>query len=316
MSKILNIISQIISLAKGAKKQVLNGNYASTKRILRIIASLEESELKYIKDESGSDEFYRECLSIYKETSDALHNLEQGNNNDAIKILDRIILLEKMQIRTIAAAKKGLDQFIIETVDPYIRELIVEINKLSFVKGTLFSCSGHFSDENHQKPYITLEYDWESRTKHNITLFHRKLLSIVQKSGIVKPIAGGKRNEGRLIRLYHSLLGIRKVNYYLGFSVIVPYKRSQEEYKEQFIKQWNQIFRIVKEFQDNDSLEYKKERKYIKENPDVLGEPEKAVVRGIFVRCPQCQSYMITHEMVPTCKTCKYRIGEIINPNR
>ncbi len=304
MARILNIISQLIYLSKKAKKQVERGKYSSAKRIIKIILNIEQKELKFIKEEPGSDEFYKECLSIFQNTKEAFQDLSEFQAQEAIQLLDRIIALENYELKNIIKAKKGLEEDILKTVDPYIRELVNEINKLSFVKQTHFSCSGHFPND-FDCPYIIIEYDWESQTQHNIKSFHSQMVNIVNKSGLVKP-------TGLLERIYHNLMGLRKVNYYLGFPIETPHERSQEEYRTQFIKQWNLIFKLVKKYQDNDSLEYKKQRRLIKENPELLGTPEKLIQQGIIVRCLKCRSYMITMEPKPICKKCGYKIGNII----
>ena len=60
MARILNIISQIIQLSKEAKEQVEGGKYSSARRLFKTILEIEEGELRHIKDESGSDDFYKE----------------------------------------------------------------------------------------------------------------------------------------------------------------------------------------------------------------------------------------------------------------
>ncbi|MEK6968793.1 MAG: hypothetical protein AABW48_00010 [Nanoarchaeota archaeon] len=306
MARILNIISQIIHLSKKAKKQVEKGKYSSAKRIFKIILNIEEKELIFIKEESGSEDFYKECLSIVQSTKEAFQDLSKFQVRETVRLLDKIIALENYELKNIIKAKKGLEEDILNTVDPYIQELVNEINKLSFVKTTHFSCSGHFPND-FTGPYLVIEYDWESKTQHNIKAFHSEMINIVDKSGIVNP-------TGILIRLYHNLMGLRKVNYYLGFPVELPTKRSQKEFKHQIVKQWNLISNLVKKYQDNDSLEYKKQRRRIKKNHELLGTPEnkKLISQGIIVKCLKCNSFMITMEPKPICKKCGYKIGDII----
>jgi hypothetical protein len=312
MARILNLISQLIYLSKNAKKQVEDGKYSSAKRIFKTIKSIEEQELVLIKEESDSEDFYQECLSIYEYTKKAFEVLSNFKVREAIGILDRIIALENHQLGELTNSGEGLQKEILDTIDPYIRELINEINRLSFVKQTHYSCSGHFPSR-FEKGYLTIVYDWESKTKHNIQLFHNAMLKIVMEAGIIQTVLVGGKYRGKLLRFYHDLFGIRIINYYLGFSVELLTERSQESVKEEFIKQWNLILRLVKKYQDNDSLEYKKQETFIKENPDLLGEPEKLFQQGIIVRCPRCEVYMITSESKPTCNNCGYEIGNIIS---
>ncbi len=309
----MNIISQIIYLAKIARKHVEREKYGTTKRLFRRIINLEKEELALIKEESGSDDFYRECLSIQKQTIDAFKDTTEFKIKEAIKLLDRIISLGQYQLEDITKRKKGLDEEILETIDPYIRELVAEINKLSFVRRTHFSCSGHFPGATRHKAYIMIEYDWESRTKENIKSFHNGMIDIVAEAGINRPKPGGIRYEGYLERVYHQLIGIKKITYYLGFAVEIPTKQNEDDLKAQFLKQWKQISKLVAEYKDQDSLEYKKQRKYITENKDLLGQPEKLVQEGIIVQCPRCGSSTVTRELQPKCKKCGFIIGTMIS---
>jgi len=309
MSRIINIISQIIYLSKKAKKQVEKGKYSSAKRLFKVILNIEEKEFRYIKHESGSEEFYRECLLVYKDTKTAFYDMSKWNKDEALRMLDRIIQLEKYQLHNIVKAKKGLAKEILTTIDPYIRELMNEINKLSFVAKTSYSCSGHFPFHDnlsndwrsephihHSVPYIEIEYDWQSKTRHNIKSFHHALVNIVAKT-----------------RPSNRPFGIKKVTYRLGFTIQLQYPKSEEEFKQQFIKQWNLISRLIKKYQDNDSLIYRKQRKYLKEHPKLLGQPDKLIKQGmLIIRCPQCGCYMLTKERTPKCKVCTYKFGDII----
>ena len=310
MARLLNIIGQIIHLSKIAKRQVKKGKYSSVKRIFEIMLKIEKKELKFFRDELGSEEFYEECVSIYEETKKDFKGLSRFNPDKVLKLLDRIIFLETYEFKNIVKAKLGIQKNILSTVDPYIRELVNEINKLSFVKKTHFSCSGHFPYPS--QPYIEIEYDWESRTKHNIKYFHNQMIGIVSEAVFRKPISG-KKGINFFERVYRDIIGIRRIIYYLGFHIEIPTKRAEEEYKNQFRKQWNQIFRLVKKFQDNDTLEYKNQRTYIKKNPSVLGKPKELIQRGIIVQCPKCRSYMITKNAKPICERCGYIIGNIIS---
>ena len=66
---------------------------------------------------------------------------------------------------------------ILDTIDKNIRSLIVEINKLPFVKRTWFSCGGHPEDKANS-PYIDLEYEFKPKYINLIQKFHKKILKI------------------------------------------------------------------------------------------------------------------------------------------
>ena len=66
---------------------------------------------------------------------------------------------------------------ILDTIDKNIRSLIVEINKLLFVKRTWFSCGGH-PEEGASSPYIDIEYEFKPKYINLIQKFHKKILKI------------------------------------------------------------------------------------------------------------------------------------------
>jgi hypothetical protein len=263
MTRALNIISQIIYLAKKAKKQLEIGKISSTKRLFKKIIKLEKKELIAIKKESGSQELFLKCQIIYQETKKAFNDFKNLNIKDASKILDKIIALTKIEFSTIKN-QQNLSKEILNTVDPYIRDLISEINKLSFIKQTKFSCSGHFP--GFSCPYLVIEYNWESKTKDNIELFHQEMIKIVETSGIIQ-----KHLNGGYLKKIYRLKGISKINYYLGETGLNSFF-DEETIRKKLIKQWNLISRLVKKFQDNDSLIYQKQKTYINKDPILLGK--------------------------------------------
>ena len=66
---------------------------------------------------------------------------------------------------------------ILDTIDKNISSLIVEINKLLFVKRTWFSCGGH-PEEGASSPYIDIEYEFKPKYINLIQKFHKKILKI------------------------------------------------------------------------------------------------------------------------------------------
>lgn len=308
MARVLNIIAQIVHLAKKAKNHLVKGRISSARKLFEIILALEEQELHLIEKESGSQDLMQQCISIYQDTRHAFKEALQFDINNATLLLERIIALEKIQLTDLPKPKKGLTQRVLREIDPYIRELINEINRLSFVKKTDYSCSGHFPYID-GIPYFVIEYDWQTNTGHNAYSFHNSLLKIVAKAGILKPNpANGKVAN---ISTEYNLSECDKIYYYLGFPVSVPWENSPGTLKKQIIKQWNQISILVNRYRDNDSLEYQKQKVLLK-NPRLLGSP--LFTHQIMVRCPRCGTYMITTDKKPKCRNCHHIIGKIITP--
>lgn len=305
MSRVINIIAQIIHLAKKAKKLLEKGKDASAKRLIKKIINLNEDELKFIKNESlsvdltlgdkyldlkkSAEDFYRECFQIYSDAKQSFKDIDDLSSwkpKEAIKLLERIIALERHQLSTIQKPNQGLSEDILKELDPYIKELVNNINKLSFVYWTLFSCSGHnTNDSSLDKAYIVIEYNMMADTRHNITPFHREMQKICTICGIPKYIGTEEGvsvvpiSQLKLLPFPESMYqdGIdyrNRVVYYLFensmWERIKRFFRPKKWLKEEVIKKWNLMYRLVKKYQDNDSLQYKKERMFIKEDPKLL----------------------------------------------
>jgi len=311
MARILNIVAQIIYLAKKSRNQLEKGRTDSVIRLFRVILALEEKQLSLIKKESGSQELEKQCLSIYQDTKLAFKESTQPDIKNVRPLLDRIIALEEIQLTNLPKSKKGLTKLVLQDIDPYIRELVTQINKLSFVSRTYFSCSGHFplTRETNLFPYLVIEYDWGSRTEHNIESFHKSLTKIVAEAGILKPHP--TKENSAILSSEYDLHEKHRMSYYLGFPIFWNYSASN--LKKQIIKQWNQISILVRKYQDNDSLEYQKQNALLR-NPRLLGNP--LIIHQIMVKCPRCGTYMMTKDKRPKCRGCQHRFGNVIIPFR
>ena len=305
MSRAINIISQIIHLSKKAKILLKHNKPNSAIRILKTISRIEHAELKNILRESNSKEFYEECKDIFEDIRNIDHNINILSKQQIMKLLDRIIQMERHQLKNIVEPSPGLSKAIIDKIDPYIRELVLEINRLSFVKKTTASCSGHFPFEWNMsnlwnskpsrfgpKPYFVVEYDYNSKTEHNIKHFHNAMKDICSEVTA------------------DNALAPKEVVYRLGFRIKSPHMRTEEDLRRQFAKQINLIFRLVKKFRDNDSLMYAKEKMYIKKHPEILGKPDSLIGLGIIVKCPECHCYMLAKKP-RKCNFCKYKFGSL-----
>jgi len=71
---------------------------------------------------------------------------------------------------------------ILDTIDKNIRSLIVEINKLPFVKRTWFSCGGN-PEERASSPYIDIEYNMKPEYFNIIQKFNKKILNMHESVG-------------------------------------------------------------------------------------------------------------------------------------
>lgn len=307
MSRAINNISHLIHLSKRAKILLKHNKPNSAIRILKIISKIEHREIRNVLKESNSKEFYEECKEIFEEINSLNKNINKLSKAQIMKLLDRIILLERHQLNDAIKPNSHLSKKILDTIDPYIRELVSGMNRLSFVKRTTASCSGHFPFEWNMsnlwnsspsrfglKPYFVIEYDYNSKTEQNIKYFHNAMNNICSET------------------IADNALAPREVTYRLGFKINSPYMKTQEDLKKQFVKQLNLIFRLVKKFEDNDSLTYSKERMYIKEHPDLLGKPDKFVGFGIIVRCPKCHCYMLANKS-RKCNFCNYKFRNDFN---
>lgn len=193
MSRALNIISQVIHLAKKAKSQIERGKYSSVRRLFKIMLNLEEEELIFIRHESESDELYKTCVAIVRDTRKAYHNVADPSSLDVNKvegILDRIIELENIELKNIVKPNPNLRQKVIDQIDPYIQDLMNEMSKLSFVVSTLWSCSGHERNRfvgTHSTvgAYFVIRYrprlQRNMHLMHLIQAFHRDMCKNVSK---------------------------------------------------------------------------------------------------------------------------------------
>ena len=278
MSRAINIISQIIFLAKKAKKQIKKRKYSSAKRLIRIILKFEKRELAYVRKESGSDKLYEGCLSILSDTEEAFEDLERFDVEKAESILDKVIDLERHELE-IVKANEGLSEEVLRRVEPYIRELVDEINKLSFVKETTVSCSGHTESRFQlMTAYIVIIYDFNSRTAHNILPFDQRMKRICPQSGV--PQKKKRAGPMTLLPLAEEWKGSRRPDVVYFLTDTSKFLKSNLEWlfsrkktlERRLIKRWNLIFRLVKKYEDIDRLEYVKGRKYIKEGREKLAE--------------------------------------------
>ena len=92
MSRILNIISQIIHIAKKARQQLSEGKKSSTIRLLNIILKLDKKQFKFIKNESGSKRLRKECLEIFNLTEEANLYWKKNNLTKAKKLLKNRVI--------------------------------------------------------------------------------------------------------------------------------------------------------------------------------------------------------------------------------
>ncbi|MAG45608.1 MAG: hypothetical protein CMH63_02430 [Nanoarchaeota archaeon] len=67
---------------------------------------------------------------------------------------------------------------ILKTIDPMIKRLIININLLSFVRKTNYSCSGNFEFGNKKgEPYIVIEYYTNKVNRKIVKNFNRDILT-------------------------------------------------------------------------------------------------------------------------------------------
>ena len=279
-------MAQIIYLAKKAQLQLKNGKTASAKRLIKKITRFEEKELAAIKEESGSEALFRQCGIIYYQAKKLLNDFYNFDTNQALDLLDQIIALEQVQVTEMVKANASMPKEILKQIDPYIRKLVHEINRLSFVKKTLFSCSSHFPTLEHGASlaaYLIIEYSWDSPTESNILPFHNALAKVAGavsfKRTLIKPFTNPLELTGNESRIDlqdsvgYYILRRRELEEELNqmnfatfediISVIRPIKK-------QVIKRWNLMSGIVKKYQDIQSLTYQQRKRSIKKRDLLL----------------------------------------------
>jgi hemerythrin-like domain-containing protein len=300
VSRALNVISHLIHLAKKAKQQLTKGKVSSTKRVLQQLMRFEEWQLRHIRAESGSEELETLCRRIVADTKEALRDATTFKVAEAEQLLDRVIALEQQEIKPVQA-RQGLSHEVLATVDPYIRKLVHELNRLSFVRQTTHSCSGHFPMFPQPSiAYFSIKYDWQSPTSHNIGPFHRDLLRIVAEAGIIRPLPGTTR--GQLVRVHDDISGVREtISYYLGFPLHGP-ARSEWREKHRILKQWDQIYRLVRKYEDRDALEHRRKDMHVTKDERLVGQPQGAY-RGVIIKCPRCGAEI---DSKSRCRNCGF----------
>lgn len=296
MARVLNIIAKIIELSKEAKKQLEKGKISSAKRIFELILNFNQMQLYRIHRESNSQRLTKECVEIYKLAETAKKELEEynlGNNKleSSLRLLDKIIKLEEIELGHITT-KNGLAKEIIETLDPLIKELVDEINKLSFVKRTRHSCSGHFIliDKaerllnhffSHPSPYITIIYDKTSQSSYNILKFHRALKALKwMRCDTQKDFVRGER------RFIYYLANFFPIGTSYSHEILYYDKEQADNIKTELVRRWKVIERIVAKFKDYDRLEIKRQKELVNRNIDLLNKSPKG-----YVHCPRCNRF-------------------------
>jgi transcriptional regulator CtsR len=71
-----------------------------------------------------------------------------------------------------------MDEKILSSIDPLIKELVRKVNQLNFVRKTEYSCSGHWSKQMIRAGYIIIIFRKEPYYLKAIRQFHKKLIII------------------------------------------------------------------------------------------------------------------------------------------
>lgn len=302
MSRAINIISQIIKISEKAKNELLHNKTSSAIKLLKIIVKSEEDELREIKNETDSLGFYNECCSIYKLTKEKLNEKRQKIQiEELIEIFDRIIALKKHEL-DIVKAKEGLSEDILRTVDPFIKGIIADINRLSFVKNTEFSCSGHHRPFI-RPGYITIIYDKSSKTSNLIKHFHNGICRIL---GFEERVA---MNESNILENYVYRIDIKS-------KITTAFDR--EKYKEYLLGKWTNVRNFVRKFADIQIFDNERLKTIERLDPNLLkgyiysrAMLEKMIANGnMRLICAICNTQFNPRTNRVICPKCKSLIFE------
>lgn len=295
MSKLLNDLARVVELSKRCRDELDAGRTGAALRVLRLVGSVQQETLDYVRRESRSWELWSRLDRIHARVAAMLDGLDGVAPGELRHVLSAIIDLEDLELRRVVEAKEGLCANVLARVDPFIRDVIRELNKLSFVKQTEYSCSGHIPW--HPTAYFWLSYDLPSPTRHNIESFHQALGKIVATAGYLEPDPENPRTF-RLVKI-DSVGSRQRVYYDVGDPPDIPTQSDYEHYERQLVKRWNAVFRIVQRYRDLDKLEHKQASR-IPQSPARLHER--------MLECPSCEACFWAHDVPCRCPKCSSRL--------